>query len=447
MELQAFNHSLYEKLVRLKEEKDIPGFAAGIVTGDGECECTKGVLNMNNPVAVDGDSLFQIASVTKTFTALLVLLLQEEGHLNLDRPVKEYIPGFAMRDPAVEQGLTIRHLLTHTGGWEGDILEPADKGEDSLREAVRLLSKLPQLTPLGKVWAYNPSGFYILGYLLELVMGKSYAQLLREYVLQPLKMEGCVFTASEAIIRKVSVGHYTADGVQRVATPWELPRFVCAGAGLVCTLRDLMRYLRFLLAKEDTGIFPRERELKSALFGEQCRASGPADTNGLSWMLRYVDGLTFLRHGGASFGQYAELVFSPEHEMGAVILANGDGFVASAADLILTEYLGVSLERTFPAPVLPGPEICAEYCGRYGGLANDIDVYVGENGVQAKYNYKKVYPDQKTVPTPPPPFDVIFYDADRAYLNGSGTMCDFIRDDRGKVAFLRHGNRIHVKEA
>lgn len=166
----------------------------------------------------------------------------------MDVPIKQYVPNFRMRDSGVTNNLTIRHLLTHTGGWEGDILVHPDKGEDTAKETMNIIAELPQLTPIGKVWAYNPVGFYILGYVLETVAGMPYEKLLKEFVLRPLGMHDSVFTAGEKIIGKAAVGHYCVDGRPVVATPWELPRSIRPSGGLISSLSDMMKYLDFLLS-------------------------------------------------------------------------------------------------------------------------------------------------------------------------------------------------------
>jgi len=446
MKLAHENKPVYKRIVALKEEHMVPGFAVGILSG-GECfTAVDGIINVNNPVPVDESTIFQIASLTKTFNALLILLLRNRGLIDLDMPIKRVMPDFQMQDDDVTEHATIRHLLTHTGGWEGDILEYPDKGDDSLKEGMRIIAKLPQLTPLGTVWAYNPAAFYILGRVVEVLLNMPYEQAVRDTVLTPLGMNDSVFTAGDAIIRKAAVGHYCRNGRPEVAMPWEMPRILRPSGGLVCSLSDMMKYLEFLLSSG--GVFENSDAIKREMFEQQCEASGPADAVGLAWMIRYIDGVKVLRHGGASMGQYSEILFVPDRGFGFVILSNGDderGFVSELGGLLLAEYLGLRYGRVFPPPILPDAAVLEKYKGLYRGFANDIDVRPEDGGLTIRYHYKKVFQNQTEIPDTPPPMSAVFYADNRAYIVENRVMCDFFADHTGEIAFLRHGNKVHVK--
>jgi CubicO group peptidase (beta-lactamase class C family) len=101
----------------------VPGVAIGIFCDGHEFTAGFGVTNVRHPLQVNEHTFFQIGSTTKTFTATLVMRLVEEGKLDLDKPIRNYIPGFRMKDADVTQRVTMRHLLTHTGGWEGDYFD------------------------------------------------------------------------------------------------------------------------------------------------------------------------------------------------------------------------------------------------------------------------------------------------------------------------------------
>src|SRR5215469_16126401 len=136
-----------DALVRHK----VPGVALAITCDGQDFVRGFGVTNINHPLPVDEDTLFQIGSTTKTFTATAVMRLVEQGKLSLDLPVRNYLPDFSMQDPVVTAELTMRHLLTHVGGWDGDYFEDTGNGDDALDRYVRLLADLPQLTRLGTV--------------------------------------------------------------------------------------------------------------------------------------------------------------------------------------------------------------------------------------------------------------------------------------------------------
>ena len=110
----------------------VPGVALGIVCEGREFMKGFGVTNVRHPLPVDEKTLFQIGSTTKTFTATAVMRLVEDGKLALDEPIRTYLPDFRMRDHEVTTRLTMRHLLTHTGGWDGDFFPDTGNGDDAL---------------------------------------------------------------------------------------------------------------------------------------------------------------------------------------------------------------------------------------------------------------------------------------------------------------------------
>src|SRR6478672_1555548 len=131
------------------EELSVPGVALGVLFEGEEEVAVLGVTSVENPLDVTPDTLFQIGSIGKTFCATAVMRLVEQGKLELDEPVRSYLPDFRLGDEEVASRVTVRQLLTHTGGWLGDYFDDFGAGDDALARMVEGLSKLPQLTPLG----------------------------------------------------------------------------------------------------------------------------------------------------------------------------------------------------------------------------------------------------------------------------------------------------------
>src|SRR5438045_8953495 len=127
----------------------VPGVAIGILHDGDEDIAAYGVTNLEHPLPVDADTLFQIASITKTITATVVMRLVERGALDLDSPIRRYLPEFKLRDEDVAKRATLRPLVTHTGGWLGDCFAAFGKGDDALARYVAAMAPLQQPTPLG----------------------------------------------------------------------------------------------------------------------------------------------------------------------------------------------------------------------------------------------------------------------------------------------------------
>ena len=119
------------------ERYRVPGVAIGMIRADDVDVTAFGVTSVEHPLPVDGDTLFQIASVTKTMTATVIMRLIERGALDLDAPVRRYIPAFRLRDPAAQERATVRHLVTHTGGWLGDCFADFGNGDEIGRASCR----------------------------------------------------------------------------------------------------------------------------------------------------------------------------------------------------------------------------------------------------------------------------------------------------------------------
>jgi CubicO group peptidase (beta-lactamase class C family) len=166
------------------DESDTPGVAVGLLHEGEENRAAYGATSLENPLDVTPDTMFQIGSITKTFTGTIAMALVERGELELDAPVRRYLPKLALADPSVAAAVTMRHLLTHTAGWVGDYFADHGAGDDALARMVGDLPRLPQLTPLGTVWSYNNAGFYLAGRVIEVVTGEPYERVVQSVLLE-----------------------------------------------------------------------------------------------------------------------------------------------------------------------------------------------------------------------------------------------------------------------
>src|SRR5262249_27009928 len=228
-------------------ELGVPGVALGVLH-DGKTETAGfGVNNVENPMPVDADTLFRVASISKTFTGTTVMRLVEQGKIDPDAPVRRYIPELRLADPDATERATVRHCLNHYGGWTGDVFDDFGRGEDALARYVAHMAEVPQLTPLGQVWSYNNAGFCLAGRAIELATGLTFEQAIEELLLDPLGMARSFFFAAEIAAEQAAVGHVALDDGPRVIRPWLLPRAGHAMGGLVSCVDDLLRWARFPL--------------------------------------------------------------------------------------------------------------------------------------------------------------------------------------------------------
>src|SRR5436190_18469474 len=163
-----------DALVSLTEAKmqeyGVPGVALGIVADGATTIRGLGVTNLEDPLPVTEHTVFPIASISKTFTATAMMRLVEQGKVDLRAPVRTYLPDFRVKDEAASRDVTVWHLLTHLGGWEGQVSGP-ERGTETLKNFVSTITDLTQVAPPGKAWSYNNAGFSIAGRIIEVVTG------------------------------------------------------------------------------------------------------------------------------------------------------------------------------------------------------------------------------------------------------------------------------------
>jgi len=225
----------------------VPGASVGVLHEGAMQTAGFGVTNAAHPLPVTDETFHQIGSITKTYTGTVAMRFVEEGKIDLDATVRSYLPEFRVADEAASAGATVRHLMTHTGGWAGDLFEGTSVEEDALEEYVARMANLAQLAPLGTVWSYNNAGFAVLGRILEVVGGKRYAALLAERLLEPLGLTQTHLETDPVITARFAVGHRVTPAGAQVIPSWSLPGFVRPMGAIQCTVKDLLRYARFHL--------------------------------------------------------------------------------------------------------------------------------------------------------------------------------------------------------
>jgi CubicO group peptidase (beta-lactamase class C family) len=432
----------------------IPGVALGMLYRGREYVRGYGVTNVDYPVAVDGDTVFRVASNTKTFTGTTVMRLVEQGRLDLDATVRSYLPDLRTSDPSVAARVTLRHLLNHTAGWLGDFLVDTGQGDDALARYVARLVDDPQLTGVGEVFSYNNAALGVAGRVVEVVAGMPYEQAVRELLIDPLGLAHSRFFTDEIIGFNVAAPHNVVDG-RAVVDPsfHRIPRALNPAGGLISSARDLLRYARFHLGD---GPVPGggARLLTQPSLVAMRSDPGPGGTllveldgMGVTWMLRpTAEGVRIVQHGGDLAGQHSGFLMVPDRGFVLVMLTNSEGGPELLSELFIDDwalrrYAGVSNLPAVPRRLSPAE--LAPYEGRYIYVYSNIDgstgelelSIVGENGqLTAKVGDLVL-------------FRLAFYRRDYVLqLDADGrptaTRADFVRGADGSVAWFRTGGRL-----
>ena len=437
-----------QKIVSEMKRLQVPGVAIGIWHAGKEYSEGFGVTNVEHPLPVTPDTLFQTGSISKTFTGTLMMQLVEQGKVDLDTPVQKYIKDFKLRDKDAAKKVTIRQLLTHMGGWVGDYFNDFGNGEDALAKMVKDIVKLPQVQPIGTIWSYNNTGFNIASRVIEIVTKKSYEQAVQEMLFNPLKLNMSFFYPSDILFtHRFVVGHQKVKNKVQVARPWAIGRAGNGVGGVVSTVKDLLKYARFHMSNGK----------KSVITGRSLRAMripqvsmGPRGLMGITWFIRKADGLTIYAHGGATNGQQAYFFFIPKKDFALAILTNSDdGGIINEGIFLLALDIYFNSKIELPKPIKTRTNELNGYAGRYRIGTECFDLKV--KGQYLMYHHIPLggFP---TPDTPPGPamstMRFVFYEKDRVigldepYKDAFG---DFIRNENGRLQFFRIGGRAHKK--
>lgn len=447
---------LQTKLTAQRDATGTPGIAMGIAHGDNNMIAVDGVTNRNHSLEVTADTLFQIGSITKTMTATVAMRLVEMDKLDLNAPVRHYLPDFQLQDEATAAAATVRHLFTHTGGWVGDYFEDTGSGDDGLANYVANMATLPQQAPLGALWSYNNAAFSLAGRVIEAVTQQPYEQAMQELLFDPLGMTMTFFFAGDVMTHRFVAGHTVVDEENgrstTVATPWPLARSANPAGGVISTVPDMLRYARFHLNQGRNGEGQQILGAESiATMQEiQAEAGTMASHVGISWMLNTVAGVRTVSHGGATNGQIAQLTLIPEQDFALVLLTNANRGREVTRDLsawVLEAALG--LQEPAPTPEARPAQELAAYVGYYEAQLTDVEIELIDGSLQLQMIPKGGFPDKDSPagPTPPPVPAALFADDKLLITDGmsKGARCEFIRNEQGTVVWLRSGGRIHKR--
>ncbi|MEX0751080.1 MAG: serine hydrolase domain-containing protein, partial [Dehalococcoidia bacterium] len=203
-----------ERLATWAERYRVPGATLAWMHGDELQSAASGVINVNTGVKTTPDTLFQIGSITKVYTTTLIMQLVDEGRIDLDAPPSTYLPDLRFGDPKATPAITIRHLLTHTSGVDGDFFDDFGRGDDAVQRYVAASATLAQLFPPGAMWSYCNAGFVVLGRIIEVLTGMTWDAALKARLLEPLGVKHTVTLPEEALLHNTAAGHNVLPSLQ-----------------------------------------------------------------------------------------------------------------------------------------------------------------------------------------------------------------------------------------
>lgn len=444
--------ALCDLIVKDMSRLRVPGVSVAAYHRGCEYSAGFGITSVENPLPVTPDTLFQVGSISKTFTGTLLMRLVDQGRLDLDLPVRTYLPELRLADRSVAARVTTRHLLTHVGGWVGDYFNDFGNGDDALASMVASLVRLPQVTPLGKIWSYNNAGFNIAARLVEVLTCKSYEQAAQELLLDPLGLHMTFFFPSDILItHRFVAGHHRAGRNIRVSRPWAIGRAGAGVGGVVSTVRDLLTYARFHMGdgRSEDGRRLLKQKTLAAMRLPQADA-GDRGKIGITWFIRQAGGLAVFSHGGATHGQQAGFYFIPQAGFALAILTNSDDggvLTDNALKWALDIYFDVALPQ--PRPIQTPAWRLKEFAGHYELPLSAFDLKTVKGQLVLHDIPRWGFPTPDSPPGEPmPPIRFAFFDTDQVIGLDEpmkGACGDFFRDANGRLRYFRLGGRVHKK--
>ena len=394
--LQAYVESLVEKY-------QVPAVSLAVWRDNQLYRAAAGILNRETGTTVMSDSIFQIGSITKVFTASLVMQLVDEGRVELDRPVKHYLPDFQIADPNATKTITVRQLLNHTNGMMGDFFPDDAHAEGNLiARYVDRCNLLPQIHPPGAHYSYSNAAFAIAGRLIEVVSGVSWFTAIENRIFKPLAMQTAVARPTEVLRYSAAMGHVLnseASEKWRLADECYLTLGQApAGSTLMMSASDLIKFAKVHLnhGQTESGSSWLSSSAVNQMQESQFHLpplSGVFDQFvGVAWgkSIFKQSGTTMVSHNGATLGFESMLRLIPEQNLAFAVLVNGvePGVMANIGGELMTALTGIDLKEPEPIERTAQGTDLDQFAGRYESFNSVYTVTLDDDHLVATLIYK-----------------------------------------------------------
>ena len=454
---------LQSTLEGLAEQHQVPGVAIGIYNDGEEQYAFHGITSIENPLPVDEKTLFQFGSTGKTYTATAMMRLVEQGKVDLDAPVRTYLPDFKLKDEEVAKNVTVLQLFNHTAGWQGDFSKNTGDGDDALAKYVADMADIEQVSPLGSTVSYNNASLSVAGHIIATITGKTYEAAMKELIFEPLGMENTWFFPNDIMTRRFVCGHdQKPDGTIKVSRPWGLPRSGSPAGGMSANAEDQIKWAKFHLGDGKgadgsqvltQGSLDRMKEPTVEI-----RGSAIGDYVGISWLIDDKDGVRLVGHGGTTNGQLSEFTMVPDRNFAVIVMTNsapnGAALYKEMVRWAVNAYLGVEIKDP-EAIKLPEEEL-EQYTGKYETIAVTCDMTAEDGGLLLKVTIKpemlKELREQGEDPDDPEPLPLGLLpgEGDLYVITdgpAKGMTGYFVRGESGDVEAIHVGGRLATRVA
>lgn len=323
-----------DSLLEAKYPENAPG-ANFLIAKKGKVMYKKafGQANLELNIPMTTEHVFQIGSMTKQFTAIAVLMLVEEGKISLDDEITQFIPDYPTRGYSI----TIHHLLTHTSGIKSFTsmkgLKSIAQKELSPSELIDFFKNEDFDFAPGEKFKYNNSGYVILGSIIEITSGQSYADFIEEHIFKKLGMASSQYASHRKVVANRASGYHDRDGyINARHISFSIPY---ASGSLMSSVDDLLIWQE---AIKNNILISKETTEKA--FTNYTTHNGTPINYGYGWHLKTIDKTLSREHGGAIFGFKSMAVYLPEKDIYIIGLNNCDcnsptGITREIAEIVM----------------------------------------------------------------------------------------------------------------
>lgn len=375
---------LKEMLDQGTRDYGVPGASLAVWADDSLSEAAAGVCNIETEVPATPETLFQIGSITKLYTAALAMQLVEDGKLALDAPLRTMLPDFKVKDESVAARVTLRHLLSHTSGIMGDYFKDAGRGEDRVARFTAMMAALDQVHEPGEIFSYCNTGFVAAGRMIEVATAATWDKAIRQRLVKPLDTPSFSTLPEQAMRFQTAIGHLGSPG-KLFVTPiaYLAASNGPAGATPMAKARDVVTFMRMMMAG---GVAPNGNRVLSAGSVEAmhklnvtCPKGMNIDAIGLATFMWDWDSdgtYEVFGHDGSTIGQAAWARYHPASGTAFCLLTNG-GNGKALADRLIRDIFSDAAGVAPPAPPKPDTALAiapARHLGRYANTMEEIEV-------------------------------------------------------------------------
>lgn len=376
--ISTLEHDIQEQVI----SQSIPGFSLAIVKGQEVVYSNGfGVTHLEDGgIPVTANTLFRIGSLSKPLTATAIMILVDQGRLDLDVPIIEYVPFFSLKDLGAASKITLRMLLSHTSGLPDGTDIVGSRNVDALEQYIRRdVPELSLIAPPGLLFSYSNHGFNIAGYVSEYVTQTYFPELMQNLLFKPLGMSRTFYDPLMAMTFPFALGHEKTENGHTVVRPFYENAANYPSWFAMSTATD---YANFLLMHLNTTTLLSTTAIREMHTLQVSRYNLQQLGCGLSFITEDYNGTPTIRHGGA-IGTYTSFMLAaPEQQLAIVTLASQDYGIDLAYE-IFNQLMDATNNPVKPELMIPNRSDWERYTGYYLGNQNGL-VQIINDGQQLK---------------------------------------------------------------